>query len=74
MYSQYIASQKVFKKKSIPFRSFFINERNEKSLGELFTFFILETMLLGKALNVNPYDQPAVELIKTSTKKMLMNS
>ena len=74
MYSQYIASQKVFKKKSIPFRSFFVNERNEKSLSELFTFFIFETILLGKALNVNPYDQPAVELIKTSTKKMLINS
>ncbi len=74
MHSQYIASQKVFKKKLIPFRSFFVNERNEKSLGELFTFFILETILLAKALNLNPYDQPAVELIKTSTKKILINS
>ena len=35
----------------------------------MFIFFILETILLGKALNVNPYDQPAVELIKTETKK-----
>ncbi len=74
MYSQFIASQKVFKNKLIPFRSFFINERNENSLGELFTFFILETILLGKALNVNPYDQPSVELIKNSTKKILINS
>ncbi|MDC0233483.1 glucose-6-phosphate isomerase [Candidatus Pelagibacter sp.] len=74
MYSQHNATQKVFNKKNIPFRSFFINDRNEKSLGELFSFFILETILLGKALNLNPYDQPAVELIKINTKKILKNS
>jgi glucose-6-phosphate isomerase len=27
--------------------------------------------LLGKALKLNPYDQPAVELIKIETKKLL---
>jgi len=72
--SQFNATLKVFEKKKIPFRSFFLNNRDEKSLGELFTFFILETILLGKAMNVNPYDQPAVELIKTETKKFLLNS
>ena len=74
LYSQFIGTQNVFKKKSIPFRSFFIDRRNEQSLGELFSFFILETILLGKALNINPYDQPAVELIKIDTKKMLISS
>ena len=72
MYSQCIATQSVFKKRNIPFRSFYVNERNEKTLGELFSFFILETILLGKALNVNPYDQPSVELIKDHTKKNLI--
>ena len=70
--AQFLATQKVFKKKNIPFRSFQLNKRNEKSLGELFTFFILETILLGKLLNINPYNQPAVELIKTDTKKILL--
>ena len=60
------------KKKKIPFRSFEINQRNEKTLGELFCFFILETILLGKSLNLNPYDQPAVELIKKETKNLLI--
>ena len=32
--------------------------------------FYLETILLGQALNVNPYDQPSVELIKKETKKL----
>ncbi len=72
--SQFSATQKVFKSKNIPFRSFTIKKRTEQTLGELFVFFILETILLGRALNVNPYDQPAVELIKTETKKFLLNS
>ena len=71
--AQFIATQDVFKRKKIPFRSFVVQKRNEESLGELFTFFILETILLGKALKINPYDQPSVELIKIDTKKKLIN-
>ena len=67
--SQRLASKKVFSKKKIPFRSFNILKRNEETLGELFTFFILETILISKSLNVNPYDQPSVELIKLETKR-----
>ena len=72
IYSQKKATENVFIKKKIPFRSFEIKRRDEKTLGELFCFFILETILLGKFLKVNPYDQPAVELIKKETKKILI--
>ena len=72
IYGQKKATENIFKIKNIPFRSFEIYKRDEKTLGELFTFFILETILLGKALNLNPYDQPAVELIKKETKKLLV--
>jgi len=70
--SQKLATEKVFTQKNIPFRSFQILERNEKTLGELFCFFILETILIGRALKINPYDQPSVELIKKETKKILL--
>ena len=70
--SQKKATEKVFIKKNIPFRSFEVMQRDEKTLGELFCFFILETILLGRALKVNPYDQPSVELIKKETKKILI--
>ena len=66
------ATEKVFNKKNIPFRSFEIKRRDEKTLGELFCFFILETILIGRCLNLNPFDQPAVELIKQETKKILI--
>ena len=69
--SQMLATEKVFISKKIPFRSFRVLKRDEKSLGELFCFFILETILLGRSLNVNPFDQPSVELIKKETKKVL---
>jgi len=72
LFNQKKATENIFKKKKIPFRSFEVNLRSEKTLGEIFTFFILETILLGKALNVNPYDQPSVELIKNETKKLLI--
>tara|TARA_A100000164_G_scaffold346346_1_gene346914 strand:+ start:85 stop:1239 length:1155 start_codon:yes stop_codon:yes gene_type:complete len=73
-HSQYLATLKVFKDKNIPYRCFEIFRKNEETLGELFTFFMLETILLGKVMSLNPYDQPAVELIKINTKKILIKS
>ena len=71
-YFQKKASENVFRKKNIPFRSFDIKKRDEKTLSEIFSFFILETILLGKCLNVDPYNQPAVELIKKETNRILI--
>ena len=72
IYAQKKATEKVFNYKNIPFRTFEIKSRDEKTLGELFCFFILETILIGKCMKINPYDQPAVELIKKQTKKILI--
>ena len=70
IYIQKIATQNIFSKKNIPYRNFEIQNRNEEVLGELFCFFVLETILLGRALNVNPFDQPSVELIKKETRRI----
>jgi len=70
--SQKLATEKVFLNKKIPFRSFEVINRDENTIGELFCFFVLETILVGRALKINPYDQPAVELIKKETKKILI--
>ena len=66
------ATQVVFEKKKIPFRSFEILKKNEETIGELFSFFVLETILLARLMKVNPFDQPSVELIKTETSKKLI--
>ena len=61
----------TLKKKNIPFREFIIKKINETVLGEMFSYFILETVLIGKLIKINPYDQPAVEQVKILTKKLL---
>ena len=70
-YSQFLATKKVFIDKNIPFRSFEISKKKEETIGSLFIYFILETILLGNLMKVNPFDQPSVELIKVETKKFL---
>ncbi len=62
---------KSFKKNNIPFREFKIKRVNEQTLGELFSYFMLETIIVGELLNINPYNQPAVEDVKINTKQIL---
>ena len=58
-------------KKNIPFRELKIKRADEEALGELFSYFIIETIIVGKLLEINPFDQPAVEQVKVYTKKFL---
>jgi len=59
-------------KNKIPFRVFYFLKKREEELGTIFTFFVLETIILSKLMNINPFDQPAVETIKRDTKKILL--
>ena len=61
----------VLKSKNIPYQEFIINKKNEETLGKLFSYFIIETILIAKMLDINPFDQPAVEEVKILTKKYL---
>ena len=61
----------ILKRKNIPFREFQIGGYNEETLGELFSYFSIETALIGHIVNINPFDQPAVEQIKKITKQQL---
>ena len=62
---------KSFKKRKIPFREFHVNNFSEACIGELFSYFMLETVIIGKLIKVNPFDQLAVEEVKVNTKKIL---
>ena len=70
--SQKKAVTKIFKKKNIPFIEFKVNKINEEALGQLFSYFMLETSLVGKLIGINPFDQPAVEEVKILTKQYLI--
>ena len=69
--SQKKAFIKVLKRKKIPYREVFINQFTEQSLGELFSYFMIETAMIGNLINVNPFDQPAVDEVKKLTKQYL---
>lgn len=51
-----------------------VPELNERSLGALLMHFMLETILAGYALGIDPYDQPAVEEGKVLAKQYLSES
>ena len=61
----------LFKEKKIPFLSIEIKKRDEETIGELFSYFILETVLIAENLKINPFNQPAVEQLKILTKNNL---
>lgn len=56
-----------------PVRTVDIARLDEKTLGALLMHFMIETILSGRLLGVDPFDQPAVELAKTLTKERLAN-
>ena len=62
---------KVFRKNRIPFREFSIQSFKEETLGQLFSYFILETAIVGKLNNIDPFNQPAVEQVKKFTRNIL---
>ena len=69
--SQREALIKTFKKNKIQYEEFIIKKIDEKTLGELFSLFILKAAIVGKLSNINPFDQPAVEQVKIFTKQIL---
>ena len=62
---------KTFKKYKIPFREIKVKNFNEEALGQLFSYFILETALTGMIANINPFNQPSVEQVKIITNRIL---
>ena len=70
--SQFNATINVFKKNLIPFRVVLIDQKKPiKSFISLIVYSMLETVILCKALDLNPFNQPAVEEIKKETYSLL---
>ncbi len=66
------ATENIFLKKNIPFRTFYFLKKREEELGEIFTFFVLETILLARLMQIDPFNQPAVEKVKKYVKKIIL--
>jgi glucose-6-phosphate isomerase len=62
---------KTLNRKKIPYMEIKIKNINEETLGELFSYYILKISMIGKLIGVNPFNQPAVEQVKITSKKIL---
>ena len=58
-------------KNSCPVRTFNLSNLDEFSLGSLMMHFILETLISAELMNINPFDQPAVESGKVLTRNIM---
>ncbi len=54
-----------------PVRTFDLERLDERSIGALLMHFMIETILAGRMLFIDPFDQPAVELAKVLTRRNL---
>ena len=61
----------TFAKNGCAVRRFHVEEINESVHGEMLMHFMLETVLTGYAMGVDPFDQPAVEEAKILAKRYL---
>ncbi len=54
-----------------PVRLIDIHSLGERTIGALMMHFMIETILAGRVLGIDPFDQPAVELAKVLTRERL---
>ncbi len=54
-----------------PFSVYMLSEKNEYSIGEFLQYKMIEIIYLGYLFNINPFDQPHVELYKKEVQKIL---
>ena len=65
------ATAETLIKRGRPVRRIRLAALDERALGALFMHFMLETILMGTLMNVDPFDQPAVEEGKVLAREYL---
>lgn len=55
-----------------PFISLILPEKNERFIGQFIMVKIFEIIFLAKLLNINAFDQPAVEFYKNQARRILL--
>jgi glucose-6-phosphate isomerase len=72
--AQAVAVPEALRQAGRPVRTFDIPTLDARALGALLMHFMLETIIAGHILGIDPYDQPAVELAKTLARDRLANT
>lgn len=63
--------QQAYANEGLPFMAITLPEKRAAFIGQLMQMQMQEIVYLGYLLNVNPFDQPHVELYKKETRKIL---
>ena len=71
MQAEQSATVETFKLNNFNFREIYLPTLDERNLGKLLSFSIMETIASCMYLDVDPFDQPAVEQGKKLTKTYL---
>ena len=66
-------TRSAYIKNKIPCISYVIPKKSAFYMGQFMQLKMLEMIMLGYLLDVNPFDQPQVELYKVQTRKILAN-
>ncbi len=61
----------ILNQKKLPIRNFIFNQIDESSLSALMMQMFLEVILIAMVKNIDPFNQPGVEIRKKMAKKML---
>lgn len=61
----------IINQQHLPIRVFGLKKLNEETLSALMMQMFLETIIIAELKNINPFDQPAVELRKNLAKQYL---
>ena len=64
-------TKEAYLKNNRPFCSVIVPEKNEYYIGQFLQFKMIEVMYLGFLCNVDPFDQPNVEMYKRETQRIL---
>jgi glucose-6-phosphate isomerase len=65
------ATAETFARNGRPVRTLSIERLDERTLGALLMHFMLETIIMGQMMGIDPFDQPAVEQSKVLTREYL---
>jgi glucose-6-phosphate isomerase len=66
-------TMEAYKEMVFPYTETVLPKIDEHSLGQYLTMRMVETILLGKLWNINPFDQPEVESYKKVARELLKN-
>ena len=67
----YQAAFQILKQYKLPIRTITLEKSSIKSIGSLMMYFMIETIVFSKLINVNPFNQPSVNHMKNLTSNLL---